>query len=143
MKIIKAGPEHIEDILQLNSLLHLDIPNFHWDTKEYISAAIQNYYIMEEDKKILGAINIRLNKPEKYIAIETLTVSPDAQRKGVGRQLIEFTKEYAKSQNIHKLNVESFCEYDADDFYKKCGFTEDEDFGFFNCHPYYIYSMNI
>jgi ribosomal protein S18 acetylase RimI-like enzyme len=57
------------------------------------------------------------------LMIDSIIVSNHYQRKGVGRELVEKAKEYAKSQGFHLLRTDTgtFMDY-AIRFYLACGF---------------------
>ena len=57
------------------------------------------------------------------LMIDSIIVSSRYQRKGIGRELVEKSKEYAKSQGFHLLRTDTgtFMDY-AIRFYLACGF---------------------
>lgn len=143
MKVCKASHNHIEDIVNLNRLFHIALPEFRWDTNEWVTEEIQknNYFIIKDSKKIYGAICIELSDGEG--CVEAIAIQKDKQKTGIGRQLIEFAKTYTKKKDGKKLIVESFCEYNADAFYEKCGFTKINEIGYYENKPYYKFFMDL
>jgi len=143
MKVIKANHNHIDDIVNLNKLFHIDLQEFRWDTSEWVAEEIQkdNYFIIKDDKRIYGAMCIELLEGKG--CIEAVAVRGDQQKTGVGRQLIEFAKTYVKKRGGHKLIVESFGDYHVDAFYEKCGFTKEKEAGYYENKPYYKFFMNL
>jgi N-acetylglutamate synthase-like GNAT family acetyltransferase len=140
MNITKAKKKHLDELVRLNSLLHLDIPNFDWDKKKSIAETLDRYYIALDNNKALGAISIYLNP--RTAKIETIAIDPEMQGKGLGKRLVDFAKEYAQDLGIHKLKVESFCQYGVREFYEKCGFQMDK-IKYYYKIPYYTFSTRI
>ncbi|MBU0546892.1 MAG: GNAT family N-acetyltransferase [Patescibacteria group bacterium] len=143
MTIRKAEPKDKKDILEITNLLYLDIPNFVWNTDEFIDRQIKNgeYFLAETEEKIVGIISFRQRK--KKIHIETLSATDDHQSEGVGSQLIGFAKEFTKEKGFSILRVYSFHEYKTIDFYLKQGFSLLEKPGIYNNHEYYRLEMRI
>lgn len=135
MQIEKANKEDIEDIMELNKLFYIDIPEFRWGTLRWVENELDNYFIIKDDNQTYGAICLLLTK-DGY-CVETIAVQEKYQRKGIGRKLINFAKAYTKNKGQAKLKVESFCEYNADGFYEKCGFTKEQEVSYFQDKPYY------
>ena len=121
MLIREAKQSDLKYIIELSkALLHLDIPGFKWDKKEYISKSISEHqYFVEEDSNQLGGFIQLINK-QKHVQLETLAVSN--QGKGIGRELVNFAIEYAKKLKIHQIKVSSYQAYLAVPFYQKMGF---------------------
>lgn len=141
MQIQKANKEDLEKIITLNKLFHLDILGFKWDKPEWIETELTNYFIIKEDNQIYGAICLLLT--EKECCVETIAVKENNQRSGIGRQLINFAKAYAKNKGKSKLKVESFCEYNADKFYENCGFVKEQEIGYYQSRPYHKFLINL
>ncbi len=54
--------------------------------------------------------------------LDGLFVEPDQQKKGIGRVLVEFSIEFARSQGSRMLHVVGNSH--AENFYRSCGFEE-------------------
>ena len=143
MTILEADQSHLEQIVSLNRLFHLDIPGFKWDTSEWIEQEIddQNYFILKKNGLVSGAICLKLY--EEGADIETIAVLKDKQKSGIGRKLIEFAKEYSLKKGKSELRVDTFCEYRLEEFYEKCGFTKSPETGSYCGKPSYSFAINL
>lgn len=143
MNLRKAELKHKKDILEITNLLNLDIPNFIWNTEEFVGRQIRNgeFFLAEMEGKIVGIISFRRRKNKNYI--ETLAITNDHQSEGVGKQLIEFAKKFTKERGLNVLRTCSFYEYKTVDFYLKQGFSLLEKPGIYNNHKYYRFEMRI
>ncbi len=82
-------------------------------------------FVYEEDGKILGTGAFDSGE------IRTMFVNPALQRKGIGKQILKFLIELAKSKENKKVFLKSSPE--AEGFYRKQGFKkikENNDFDF-------------
>jgi len=143
MNIRQAKIEDKEKILNIISLLYLDIPHFVWNTDPFVTAQIQNneYFVIEDQNQIAGIMSLRKRKDK--IHIETLAVKKDFQNKGLGSQLIEFAKDFAKENNFKTLQAYSFTQYQAEGFYKKLGFTALTYSGEYKRYPYNCFEIKL
>lgn len=142
-KIIKAKEENVEEIVLLNKQFHLDIPNFYWDSKKWISSEIKkgNYYILVNNGLTLGAINIKKNKKEYHIS--TIAIKKNMQRNNLGKKLIDFAKENAINTKVSLLTVGSFIDYNLESFYTKCGFNKKDKLNKYEGHNYFEFFMKL
>ena len=62
-------------------------------------ATILKYY--EADGLITGCVYLEKQKDKMYLGM--LTVSPDAQAKGIGKKLLLASEEYAQTQNCNSI----------------------------------------
>lgn len=127
-KDVFISPANINDldaIVKINSQLHIDLPNFIWDQKDWILEEIQNgnFFVFRQNGLIGGVIC--LEQSEDKLIIESLSVDKSEQGNGIGKKLVEFAFETARKNSIRKITVASFPEYNVKDFYLKCGFTPD------------------
>jgi N-acetylglutamate synthase-like GNAT family acetyltransferase len=143
MIIRKAELKDKEKVLEVTNLLFLDIPNFVWNTDEFVSKQIKNeqYFLADIDGEVAGVISFRQREERMYI--ETLVINKGYQGNGVGTQLVQFAKEFAKKQGFNILRVCSFYEYKTVDFYLKQGFSLLIRPGIYNGHKYYRFEMNL
>ena len=143
MNLRKAELKDKKDVLEISNLLYLDIPDFVWNTEEFVDRQIRNgeYFLAEIEGKIVGIISFRQRKNKMYI--ETLAITNDHQSEGVGRQLVEFAKKFTKEKGFGILRACSFYEYKTVDFYLKQGFSLLEKPGIYNNHKYYRFEMRI
>lgn len=143
MQVSKADKMDLEVIVKLNRLFHLDLPEFKWDTPQWVEEEIGNgnYYVIKNKSIVVAAICLKMLEEEGYI--EAIAVQENKQISGFGRRLIEFAIEQSQKQGKSKLSVESFCDYGIEKFYEKCGFTRCPKLGDYKGHPYYCFSMNL
>lgn len=143
MKITKANKNDLGDIVTLNKLFHLDVPDFRWDTQKWVLEEIeqQNYFVLRENDNVVGAICIKFEGSIAYI--ETIAIKTDKHRSGLGKKLIQFAKEYSISKEKKELKVESFEDYGLKDFYKRVGFRLEKGREYFHGKPYMVFSMKL
>src|SRR3972149_4394828 len=139
-----AREEDAAEIANLNTLFHLDIPDFTWDDKNWVREQIEreNYFILKENGVLTGAIDLQIQ--EDSLSIETIAVRKELQGKGTGRKLIDFAKDQARQKGKPKLTVESFTDYGLESFYQKVGFGKDEPYlGDYQGKPYSRFIMGV
>jgi len=143
MTIRKAESKDKENILEITNLLHFNVPNFIWNTDEFIDRQIKNgeYFLTETEEKTIGVISFRQRKNKMYI--ETLVTANDHQLDGVGTQLIRFAKKFTKEKGLNILCACSFYEYKTVDFYLKQGFSLLEKPGIYSGHKYYRFEISV
>lgn len=143
MDIVKADSSDVEDILRLNTQIHVDTPLFQGDSCAWVEAQVKNghYFVVKSDNEIDGAIC--LLEKDGFFHLETITVQKDKQGKGVGRQFIYFAKKKAKKDGFDRLYVDTYCEYNVDKFYEKCGFRKIPTFAKYRGKPYHRFVMNL
>lgn len=124
MTIRQGTFEDLDSIVALNHSFHIDVPEFLWDLPPWVRSEIRqkHFYVSEDDVGgITGAVSLIPHMD--MLILETIAVRDDCRGKGLGRQLIEFSKEYAATRKYRQLLVGSFCEYGLRPFYEGCGFT--------------------
>lgn len=95
--------------------------------KELVHNHIGLCLLAKDDGKAVGYIaaspkHIDYRK-SRYLEIENMGVTPAYRSKGIGRQLIQTCKDWAKAQGFQKLFVNTYImNTKAFDFYKKNGF---------------------
>lgn len=130
-------------IENLNRQLHINLPNFIWDRGDWILQEIKNgnFFVLRQEGAICGAICLIPHEDE--LVIETLAVDKSEQGKGVGRKLVEFALDTARSRKVSRVSVESFLFYGVKDFYQKCGFEFDlSPIDIFEGAPYFRFVKN-
>ncbi|MEK7537191.1 MAG: GNAT family N-acetyltransferase [Patescibacteria group bacterium] len=137
MKLRLANSGDLKAVKEIAGLLYIDMPDFVWDTEEFIKKQIKRgeYYIGEENGKTAGMVSLRERNGMLYI--ETLAVVKDAQSSGIGSKLVEFAKKFAKDKGFKILRTTSFYEYGVKDFYIKQGFRLLDEPGEYNGHKFY------
>lgn len=141
MQIRRANIADMERILELNKLFHIDMPNFRWDTPEWIMKRI-------EDREYFTGFNISgvtsamsLHADNLKAEIEAIAIRKELQKHGIGKELVAFAKGYARSLKLKSLEVSSFAEYNLDGFYISCGLKKIGE-GTYEGHKYNIFSTN-
>jgi len=115
MKLITAKPEHSKKILSLLRSLHI------W-SMDPIYTAFDNkkVKVVVEGKKVLGAI--AFTPRTGSVHIEALVVRRTNRRQGIGTKLVREVIRTAKRQRKRRVSVATAFEYNAKEFYEKCGF---------------------
>jgi len=145
MRIVQASLEDLKSIYDINKQLHLPIKAYPWDKKYWIREEIKqgSFYVLR-NRSVFGAMCLQLDiEDENEANIETIAIRSDKQKRGFGRQLVNFAIEKAKEQKKSILTVLSFCEHNAKDFYLKCGFQLEEGLGSYYQYPYYSFFMRL
>jgi len=89
--------------------------------KKNTSLGLGKVFVAILKNRVIGYIS--LGRRVFALMVDSIIVDRKHQRKGVGRELVEKAKEYAKSQGLHVLRTDTgtFMEY-AIKFYLACGF---------------------
>jgi len=89
--------------------------------KKNTSLGLGKVFVASLEGQVIGYIS--LGRRVFALMIDSIIVARNYQRKGVGRNLVEKAKEYAKTQGFHVLRTDTgtFMEY-AIKFYLACGF---------------------
>src|SRR3989344_1217267 len=143
MNIRLATSEDKQHILEVISVLHLDMPGFVWNQEDFVIRQIHDkeYFLAEEHGMVLGIISLRHGKNK--IHMETLAVAEKFRRQGVGAKLVEFAKQVARERNFAILHAYSFQEYGAGTFYAKQGFRQLSETGAYNNHAYDCFEVEL
>lgn len=86
-------------------------------------------FMAEEDTIILGTLTLVLNKipTGDKVWIEDVVVDQSARGKGVGKQLLQFAIDYAKTQKFSSINLTSSPDRTAaNQLYQNLGFNQRE-----------------
>ena len=145
MEILKATPEHAEEITLLNDAVqkihaehHPELFKYPTDASEVegffrnqIAADGNSIFIARADSRTVGyvwcTIKRKRENPFKYgretIYIHQISVYPEYRRKGVGRKLMEAVESLAKQKGICRLALDSW-EFngEAHAFFERLGF---------------------
>ena len=112
-------PEVIE-LLRLNTPEYFD-PSEEKDLVDYLDNELEDYFIVEENSKIVGAGGINYFLSEKTARISWDMIKPNSQGKGIGMQLIKHRIDRIKQNNsIENIIVRT--SQHAYRFYEKTGF---------------------
>lgn len=127
---IKEWKNTYKDIFPSEYLENLD--NLKEETILKCQDKIHEYVVFEEDNKILGFIKFgsnRQNYSSEYGEIHALYVLSESQKKGIGKQLIDYVLENNKGKYKYFL-VATLAANSANIFYKKYGFKKVKDIYF-------------
>jgi len=111
--------------------------------EEYLHAG--QCYVARHEGDIVGVIVLLKTRP-KTLEIMNIAVKEEHQRKGIGKQLLEFATEMAKEERIHTLEISAGNSgVQQLLLYQKCGFRiVGVDADFFRRHyPERIYENGI
>jgi len=143
MDIVKASSADVEDILRLNTQIHVDTPLFHGGSSAWIEEQIENgnYFVVKSENEICGALCVLEKNGEFHL--ETIAVQKGQQEKGIGRTFIDFAKTKAKENGFDRLYVDTYCEYNVDGFYEKCGFRKIPTYAVYKGKPYHRFVVEL
>lgn len=85
------------ELLALNTPEYFDVSEKK-DLEFYLENEIEDYYVVSNDNKIIGAGGINYFTSEKYARISWDFIHPEMQGKGIGRLLTEYR---LKQINLH------------------------------------------
>ncbi|MFT5820072.1 MAG: ribosomal protein S18 acetylase RimI-like enzyme [Crocinitomix sp.] len=129
--------------------------NDNYPTIEHVIADIvaENVYLGMEDDTLLGVISIDANQSPEYaeipwqytdgkvLVVHRLAVSPTAQKKGVGRQLMDFALNKAIEEGYSSIRLDAYSQNQRTlSFYEKRGYEKRGEIYFpyreesFNCY---------
>ena len=80
-------------------------------------------YKAEKDGKTVGIITARFTVG--VLHIESLLVSHEDRHLGIGKLLMAKAESLAKKYRVHKIYLETGKGWEAEDFYKSLGFTQE------------------
>ena len=91
---------------------------------------IQSIIVYDNDEAIGYALFYKREYPEhlfkkghRSLYIDQMCVNPDYQRKGIGKKIIDFIKDYCSDKNIKRIELSVWSDnLIAKSFYKKVGF---------------------
>ncbi len=80
-------------------------------------------FVAEINDKIVGFLLIEI-KRDLVLSLVYISVYPEYQRKGIGKKLLEKAEEYARTKNIHILEVLIYKDsHSSRKFHEKNGFS--------------------
>ncbi len=146
----KAQQKDIESITEIYDAIHTSeeqgLTQIGWIRGVYpVRATAENalkrgdLFVAETEGKIVASAVINQTQMDEYKAgawqydvpqekvcvLHTLTVSPDAGRRGIGKAFVAFYEEYAKAHNCPYLRMDTNARnLRARALYKKLGFKE-------------------
>ena len=139
MKIIKAELNDAQKIADIVSISNKDVakkfelnsknaskhPSFY--TKEWVISDFEKneeYFLYEENGISMGCV--AFEHPRNDTAyLNRLAVLPQFRHKGIGKKLVEYILEYAKSKGVEKVSIGIIAEHDLlKEWYLDIGFIE-------------------
>jgi aminoglycoside 6'-N-acetyltransferase I len=119
------------------------VPGFVWNQDDFVTKQITNkeYFVLEQDGAVVAIMSLK--KRKNKVSIDTLAVKKEFQGKGLGSQLVEFAKQYAKDNGFKSLHAYSFAEYNAVNFYLKQSFEYFDRTREYNGHRYDCFKINL
>lgn len=151
MTIRRADPNDWEDIQRLNrEIFDYELANCEPSSNveypyqeagiEYFKQAVNNEngytaFLYEQDQEIVGYMILKVIPDQELahrndislVQLHTISVSESHRGKGIGTQLINKSKEWARECGANRLKVVAYAKNDyARALYRKCGFEEFE-----------------
>lgn len=104
-------------------------PVRYYNLEEMISASHIELAVAELDKQVIASGYVRIEKSKHYLQhaehgyLGFMYVVPEHRGKGVNKKIIEFLKDWAKTQNITEFRLDVYIDnVSAVNAYKKIGF---------------------
>ena len=146
MEILKATPEHVDEIARLNDPVqkmhaenHPGVFKYPTDVSkikafflEQITVQGNSIFIATDSVRAIGyvwcTVQRRRENPFKYgqdrIYIHQISVDPEHHRKGVGRRLMQAVEGLAREEDIHYFAVDTWeFNREAHAFFEQHGFS--------------------
>lgn len=67
----------------------------------------QNFWLAVIGREVVGFIGIRIHGEDQMGEIHIIAVSPDHQRRGIGRQLMQFAEQHIRATGMKMIMVET------------------------------------
>ena len=77
------------------------------DVAVLLEAEPQNIWLAFQDNERTGFVGIRLHPEDQMGEIHILAVSPDRQRQGIGRELMDFAEQIIRKSGMKMVMVET------------------------------------
>lgn len=109
------------ELLKLNTPEYFD-PSEESDFNHYLDNEIEDYFVYEENSKLLGCGGINYFPNEKLARISWDMMHPDFHGKGIGRALVQYRLDHIKANPTIEC-IEVRTSQFAANFYAKMGFA--------------------
>jgi GNAT superfamily N-acetyltransferase len=140
MKIVPVTLENLNDCVNVFLKAYNQEPwNYHWTVEkatQYLSEYMSSGYfigaILYDENVPVGAMfgHTKTWWTNKQMMIDEFFIASEKQRKGYGKQLMEFCSTYAKQQEAELLILMTNKYMPAYKFYDKIGYTTTEQYVF-------------
>lgn len=127
MNKIRIRKYHISDKPELMEILQMNIPQYFAETEikdfdHYLDSAIEQYFVIEINDKIVGSGGINFEKTSKTGKLSWDIINPNFQGKGLGTDLLKHRIALLHSMpDVEKITVRT--SQFAFQFYEKNGFV--------------------
>src|SRR5690606_26260449 len=124
---IRIRKYHISDKPELMEILQMNIPQYFAETEikdfdHYLDSAIEQYFVIEINDKIVGSGGINFEKTSKTGKLSWDIINPNFQGKGLGTDLLKHRIALLHSMpDVEKITVRA--SQFAFQFYEKNGFV--------------------
>lgn len=140
-KYTKKDKSKTIELLRLNTPEYFDVSE-ESDFEEYLDHKVEDYFIYEEDSKIIGAGGINYFPEQKTARISWDMIDPQSQGKGVGKKLTQYRINHlSKNQKIEFITVRTSQLVYL--FYEKMGFELEKIEPDFWAKNYDLYQMQM
>lgn len=122
--------EKVKDIIK-EGLIQKEKPRTLDEEIDYINMMIENnnmYICVEINNEVIGIARLVRGELEmkKHVALFRTWLTPSAQGKGIGKEIMKYSKEWAVKNNIEKICLTVFARNQiAYNLYKKYGFVHE------------------
>ncbi len=122
--------EKVKDIIK-EGLIQKEKPRTVDEELEYIKMMKENnnmYICVEINGEVMGIARLVRGELEmkKHVALFRTWLTPNAQGKGIGKAIMEYTKEWAVKNDVEKICLTVFARNEiAYNLYKKYGFVHE------------------
>lgn len=133
IRIVTYEPQYKQDFIQLNKqwietwfrLEQSDLDTFAHIDDNIIGHGGQIFLAIDESRQVVGCCALKPHPESDCHELAKMAVSPDAQGKGIGRQLGEALLAYARSHDVKRIFLEGNTRLEASiALYRKLGFKE-------------------
>ncbi len=133
VKIITYEPQYKKDFIRLNrqwietyfKLEESDLKTFAHIDEYIIGRGGQIFLAIDDEETVVGCCALIPHPEKDSYELAKMAVSPDAQGKGIGRQLGEALLAYARSHGVKRIFLEGNTLLEASiALYRRLGFKE-------------------
>jgi N-acetylglutamate synthase-like GNAT family acetyltransferase len=116
----KKDKSRVIDLLRKNTPEYFDSSE-ESDFENYLESEVEDYFVCEENSKIIGAGGLNYFQKERLARISWDMIDPSSQGKGIGKKLVQYRINHLnKNSNIELIVVRTT--QLVYKFYEKMGF---------------------